>query len=230
MCLSVQCTLAVGVEPAHCSHLAGPAYGSQPGGELPFAKLDNRPGSLSEDWRGSSTCCSWHRARPALLGSGKGRPGCSRSWQVAELGVDGRAGVCAAHWLPRLLPRPPPELAAPQPAPASPAASELPEQAPPAMSSCDRIGVAPAMDMPEVLKSLLEHSLPWPEKRTGRNGGGLHRLATQVPKGWGQPEHSGRTGISKLGRAPWSLPGQEEGLGCRERHSGECHGNSGTAP
>ncbi|KAJ8791738.1 hypothetical protein J1605_020460 [Eschrichtius robustus] len=36
------------------------------------------------------------------------------------------------------------------------------------MSSCDRIGVAPAMDMPEVLKSLLEHSLPWPEKRTGR--------------------------------------------------------------
>nr|XP_020023764.1 thyrotroph embryonic factor isoform X2 [Castor canadensis] len=35
------------------------------------------------------------------------------------------------------------------------------------MSSCDRIGVAPAMDMPEVLKSLLEHTLPWPEKRAG---------------------------------------------------------------
>lgn len=44
------------------------------------------------------------------------------------------------------------------------------------------------MDMPEVLKSLLEHSLPWPEKRTGRNGGGLHWLAAQVPKGWGQPQ------------------------------------------
>ncbi|XP_058529057.1 thyrotroph embryonic factor isoform X2 [Ochotona princeps] len=36
------------------------------------------------------------------------------------------------------------------------------------MSSCDRIGTAPAMDMPEVLKSLLEHSLPWSDKRTGR--------------------------------------------------------------
>ncbi|MBW01469.1 Thyrotroph embryonic factor, partial [Eschrichtius robustus] len=40
-----------------------------------------------------------------------------------------------------------------------------------AMSSCDRIGVAPAMDMPEVLKSLLEHSLPWPEKRTDKEKG-----------------------------------------------------------
>ncbi|KAF6122108.1 TEF transcription factor, PAR bZIP family member [Phyllostomus discolor] len=39
------------------------------------------------------------------------------------------------------------------------------------MSSCDRIGVAPAMDMPEVLKSLLEHSLPWPEKRTDKEKG-----------------------------------------------------------
>lgn len=56
------------------------------------------------------------------------------------------------------------------------------------MSSCDRIGVAPAMDMPEVLKSLLEHSLPWPEKRTGRSGGGLHGPAAQVPKGWGRPQ------------------------------------------
>lgn len=44
------------------------------------------------------------------------------------------------------------------------------------------------MDMPEVLKSLLEHSLPWPEKRTGRNGGGPPWLAAQVPKGWGQPQ------------------------------------------
>lgn len=78
-----------------------PGYGSQTGGELPFAKLDNRPGSLSEDWRGSSTCCSWRRAKPALPSSGKERPGCSRSWQVAELGVDRRAGVRAAHWLPQ---------------------------------------------------------------------------------------------------------------------------------
>lgn len=91
VCLSVQCTLAVGVEPSHCSHLAGPGYGSQPGGELPFAKLDNRPGSPSEDWRGGSTCCGWRRARPALPGSGKGRPGCSRSWRVAEPG-GGRVG------------------------------------------------------------------------------------------------------------------------------------------
>lgn len=44
-----------------------------------------------------------------------------------------------------------------------------------AVGSCDqRTEVAPAMDMPEVLKSLLEHSLPWPEKRTGRSiRGGL---------------------------------------------------------
>lgn len=98
------------------------------------------------------------------------------------------------------------------------------------MASCDRIGVAPAMDMPEVLKSLLEHSLPWPEKRTGRNGGGLHWLATQVPKGWGQPEHSGRTGISKLREGPL-VPSWAGGrLGCRETHSSECHCNSGTVP
>lgn len=110
-----------------------PGYGSQPGGELPFAKLDNRPGSLSEDWRCGSTCYSWHRARSILPSSGKGRPGCSRSWQVAELGVDGRARAGAAHWLPQ-APTPPASLVccSPWPAPASPAASKLPEQAPPA--------------------------------------------------------------------------------------------------
>lgn len=58
------------------------------------------------------------------------------------------------------------------------------------------------MDMPEVLKSLLEHSLPWPEKRTGRNGGGLHWLAAHVPGGGGSHRYSGRTGISKLRRVP----------------------------
>ncbi|KAM8978483.1 thyrotroph embryonic factor isoform X3 [Sarcophilus harrisii] len=36
------------------------------------------------------------------------------------------------------------------------------------MASCERIGVGPAMDMPEVLKSLLEHSLPWADRRTGK--------------------------------------------------------------
>lgn len=41
------------------------------------------------------------------------------------------------------------------------------------MSSCERIGVGPAMDMPEVLKSLLEHSLPWADRRTGRSPGEL---------------------------------------------------------
>ncbi|XP_075409749.1 thyrotroph embryonic factor isoform X3 [Tenrec ecaudatus] len=39
------------------------------------------------------------------------------------------------------------------------------------MSGCSRIGGAPAMDMPEVLKSLLEHSLPWPEKRAEKEKG-----------------------------------------------------------
>uniref|UniRef100_H0W318 TEF transcription factor, PAR bZIP family member n=1 Tax=Cavia porcellus TaxID=10141 RepID=H0W318_CAVPO len=40
------------------------------------------------------------------------------------------------------------------------------------VGSCDqRTEVAPAMDMPEVLKSLLEHSLPWPEKRTDKEKG-----------------------------------------------------------
>lgn len=42
----------------------------------------------------------------ALPGSRKGRPGYSQSWQVAEPGVDGRAGARAAHWLPR-APAPP---------------------------------------------------------------------------------------------------------------------------
>lgn len=45
------------------------------------------------------------------------------------------------------------------------------------------------MDMPEVLKSLLEHSLPWPEKRTGRSAGDLQWLAAQVLEGArGQPQ------------------------------------------
>lgn len=119
------CSLAVGVE--LCSPLSSgsPGYGSQTGGELPFAKLDNRPGSLSEDWRCGSTCCSWHKARSALPSSEKGRPGCCRSWQVAELGVDRQAGAGAAHWLPQAH-TPPASLACGSPAaPASPAASKL---------------------------------------------------------------------------------------------------------
>lgn len=85
------------------------------------------------------------------------------------------------------------------------------------MSSCDRIGVAPAMDMPEVLKSLLEHSLPWPEKRTGRNRGGLRWLAAHVPEGWGQSQApvagqaSPGKGGSSVGVCPRPLPGQAEG-------------------
>lgn len=119
------CSLAVGVELCSPFSSGSPGYGSQTGGELPFAKLDNRPGSLSEDWRCGSTCCSWHKARPALPSSEKGRPGCCRSWQVAELGVDRRAGAGAAHWLPQAH-TPPASLACGSPAaPASPAASKL---------------------------------------------------------------------------------------------------------
>ncbi|XP_028934589.1 thyrotroph embryonic factor isoform X4 [Ornithorhynchus anatinus] len=36
------------------------------------------------------------------------------------------------------------------------------------MASCEQTAVGPAMDMPEVLKSLLEHSLPWPDRRTDK--------------------------------------------------------------
>lgn len=96
---------------------------------------------------------------------------------MAELGVDRRAGAGAAHWLLQAH-TPPASLACGSLA--SPCLSScfllLNSGASTscwAMSSCNQIGVAPAMDMPEVLKSLLEHSLPWPEKRSGRNTGGL---------------------------------------------------------
>lgn len=93
------------------------------------------------------------------------------------------------------------------------------------MSSCDRIGVAPAMDMPEVLKSLLEHSLPWPEKRTGRSTEGLCWQAAQVPKGWGQAQGQWQ---DRIGRAPsrglpLDLFWAEDGVWCRGG-SGEVHG------
>lgn len=89
------------------------------------------------------------------------------------------------------------------------------------MSSCDRIGVAPAMDMPEVLKSLLEHSLPWPEKRTGRNGGGLGWLAAPVPEGWGQSQARWRDGQLPARGLPWAPFLGRRRAGCREGESGE---------
>ncbi|KAM7317378.1 hypothetical protein ACRRTK_023680 [Alexandromys fortis] len=66
------------------------------------------------------------------------------------------------------------------------------------MSSCNQIGVAPAMDMPEVLKSLLEHSLSWPEKRTGLKCLSRSHACSQTPdqreldtrlsgRAWNQP-------------------------------------------
>lgn len=36
------------------------------------------------------------------------------------------------------------------------------------MSSCNSSGGPAALDFPEVLKSLLEYSLPWTNKMTGR--------------------------------------------------------------
>lgn len=126
--------LAVGVELCSPFSSGSSGYGSQPGGEFPFAKLDNRLGSLSEDWRGGSTCCSWRGARSALPGSGKGRPGCSQSWQVAQTrGWTGGPGLVLPIGCLRLPPCLLPWPAAPWPAPpASPAACKLPEQAPPA--------------------------------------------------------------------------------------------------
>lgn len=89
------------------------------------------------------------------------------------------------------------------------------------------------MDMPEVLKSLLEHSLPWPEKRTGRNGGGLHWLAAHVPGGgqsqvqW-QDRHLQAAEGPREGSAPGPFLGRRR-AGCRAGHSEERHGNSGAA-
>lgn len=98
---------------------------------------------------------------------------------MAELGVDRQAGVGAAHWLPQAH-TPPASLACGSLA--SPSLQLLLNSGAStscwAMSSCNQIGVAPAMDMPEVLKSLLEHSLSWPEKRTGRNTGDLYWQGT----------------------------------------------------
>lgn len=77
--------LAVGMEPSHCSHLAGPGYGSQPGGELPFAKLDNRLGSLSGLARWLHVLqLAQGQARPSRQREGK-------AWLQPEL-AGGRAG------------------------------------------------------------------------------------------------------------------------------------------
>lgn len=44
------------------------------------------------------------------------------------------------------------------------------------MSVCNSPGGPAALDFPEVLKSLLEYSLPWTNKMTGRTEGTLRGL------------------------------------------------------
>jgi hypothetical protein len=46
--------------------------------------------------------------------------------------------------------------------------------------------------MPEVLKSLLEHTLPWPEKRAGRSTGDLIGKLPRCPRGGGRHGDSNR--------------------------------------
>ena len=148
---------------------------------------------------------------------------------MAEPGVDGRAGARAAHWLPR-APAPPASRAcgSPGPEPASPAASKLPQQAPPARP-CRAVTGS-------------EWPLPWTCRRSSSPcsstlclGQRRGQVGTEVAcngqpprclRGGGHHGHCGRTGISRLGRVLSrglllaSSPG-EEGLGCREGHGGE---------
>lgn len=52
------------------------------------------------------------------------------------------------------------------------------------MSSCNSPGGPAALDFPEVLKSLLEYSLPWTNKMTGRIDGmraGVSGLISSLP-------------------------------------------------
>lgn len=198
----VQCTPNVGIEPSHCSHLAGPGYGSQPRGELAFAKLDNR------------LVCQRIGAVPprAAAGAGPGPP-CQAAGRKG-LAAAGAGGWPSWGWtggpgpvLPigclGLPPRLPPEPAAP-PASASPAASKLPKQAPPA-EPCRAV-------------TGLEWPLPWtcPKssspcwstlclgQRRGQVGTEVARLGwlPRCPRGGGSHRHGSRRGISKLGRVP----------------------------
>ena len=92
------------------------------------------------------------------------------------------------------------------------------------------------MDMPEVLKSLLEHSLPWPEKRTGRSRGGLQWPAAQVPEGWGPrrapwPDRhlQAREGLQQ-GSALGFFPGVRKGRGAERVTVGRASASPGLAP
>ena len=96
--------------------------------------------------------------------------------------------------------------------------------------------MAPAMDMPEVLKSLLEHSLPWPEKRTGRSRGGLQWPAAQVPEGWGPQRapwpdrHLQAREGPQQGSALGFFPGVRKGRGAERVTVGRASASPGLAP
>lgn len=206
---------------------AGPGYGSQPGGELPFAKLDNRPGCLSEDWRSGSTCCCWHGASPALPGSR------NEAWLQPEL-AGGRAGGGRAGWGPCC------PLAASGSRPARLQSLRLPS---PLLPPQLLLNSQSKLLLPCPAATGSEWPLPWTCLRFSspcwstlclgqrRRQVGMEVACTgwppKCPRGGGSHKYSGRTGISKLGRVPagvclWSGPGPVEGLGCRQRHGGEC--------
>lgn len=122
----------------------------------------------------------------------------------------------------RLPPRPPPEPVAPRPASASPAASKLPEQAPPA-GPCR---AATGSGWPRPWTCRRSSSPCWSTlclgQKRGQVGTGVAGIGwpPRCPRGGGQPQTQRQDrhlrpseGPRQGSIGPWSLPEQEEGLG-----------------
>lgn len=176
------------------------------------------------------------------------RPGCLARQREGKAWLQpGLAGGQSGGWmggpgsmLPigclRLPPRPPLEPVAPRPASASPAASKLPEPAPPA-GPC-RAATGSGWPLPW---TCLRSSSPcWSTLCLGQRRG---QVGTEVagigwpprcPRGGGQPQTQWQDRHLQPSEGPWqgsidpgSLPEQEEGLGCRERHGGRAAATRG---
>lgn len=105
-----------------------------------------------------------------------------------------------------LPPRLPPEPVAPRPAPASPAASKLPQQAPPA-GPCR---AATGLEWPPPWTCLRSSSPCWSTLCLGQRRGQVGEDVVcdgwlpRCPRGGGCRRHIGRIGISRQGRVPSS--------------------------
>lgn len=207
-------------------------------GELPSAKLDNimspcqRIGAVAPRVAAGTApgCLARQREGKAWL-----QPGLAGGQSGGWMGGPGSTLPIGCL---RLPPRPPPEPVAPRPASASPAASKLPEPAPPA-GPC-RAATGSGWPLPW---TCLRSSSPcWSTLCLGQRRG---QVGTEVaglgwpprcPRGWGQPQTQWQDGHRQPSEGPqqglWTLgpslsrrkgwAAERDTMGGRGPHLGDC--------